>query len=272
MANTDLPIFTRSRLIADLEKMGLLPGDTVMLHASVKAVGWIVGGPDMVFQTLVDVLGPDGTLMMYVKCEESLDQLEDWPDDWKRAYLEECPPFDPERTRALRGWSILTEYLRTWPGACRSNHPEAGMAAIGAKAEWITADHPLQYGYGQASPLAKLCEVGGKVLLLGRLLENLTILHHAEHLAAVPDKNVERYRWPMLRDGERVWVEIEQFDTGGGIVDGAEEDYFTRISEEYLALGKGKRGKVGGADSYLFDAGDLKDFAVAWLEERFGRR
>ena len=270
MANTDLPIVTRSRLVADLKGMGLIAGDTVMLHASVKAVGWIVGGPDMVIQALVDVVGPDGTLMMYVKCEECLDELEDWPDDWQQAYLEECPAFDPERTRALRGWSILTVYLRTWPGARRSNHPEAGMTAIGGKAEWITADHPLQYGYGKGSPLAKLCEVGGKVLLLGPLLENLTILHHAEHLADLPNKNVERYRWPMLQDGKRVWVEIEQFDTCGGIVDGIEEDYFPRLAEEYMAHGKGRKGKVGVAESYLFDAGDLKDFAVAWLEERYG--
>ena len=57
MANTDLPIVTRSRLVADLKGMGLIAGDTVMLHASVKAVGWIVGGPDMVIQALVDVVG-----------------------------------------------------------------------------------------------------------------------------------------------------------------------------------------------------------------------
>ena len=29
-------------------------------------------------------------------------------------------------------------------------------------------------------------------------------------------------------------------------------------------------GRVGAADSYLFDAKDLTDFAVTWLEERFG--
>jgi aminoglycoside N3'-acetyltransferase len=28
-------------------------------------------------------------------------------------------------------------------------------------------------------------------------------------------------------------------------------------------------GRVGAAESYLFDARDLTDFAVAWLEEQF---
>ena len=68
MANTNLPVITRSRLVSDLSKLGLASGDTVMLHASVKAVGWIVGGPDMVLRAILDVLGSTGTLMMYVKC------------------------------------------------------------------------------------------------------------------------------------------------------------------------------------------------------------
>jgi len=271
MPNTDLPIVTRSRLTSDLRALGLSSGDTVMMHVSVKAVGWIVGGPDMIIQALLDLLGSQGTLMMYVKCEEPLDEVEDWPEDWQQVYLDECPAFDPERTRAFRAWSILAEYLRTWPGACRSANPEASMAAVGMLAKWITTDHPLQYGYGAGSPLAKLCEVRGKVLLLGPLLDSLTILHYAEHMADIPGKNIERYRWPILRNGRREWVDIEQFDTNGDIVTWSEEDYFMRISEEYLATGKCNTGKVGAADSYLFDAGDLAEFAIAWLEERFGR-
>ena len=116
MVNTNLPVITRSRLVSDLSKLGLAAGDTLMLHASVKAVGWIVGGPEMVLRAILDVLGSTGTLMMYVKCEEPLNEIEDWPEEWQKAYLEECPPFDPSRTRAFREWSILTEYLRTWPG------------------------------------------------------------------------------------------------------------------------------------------------------------
>lgn len=272
MAKTDLPVITRSRLVSDLSKLGLVPGDTLMLHASVKTVGWIVGGPDIVIQALLDAIGPAGTLMMYVKCEEPLNEIEDWPENWQKAYLAECPPFDPNRTRAFRKWSILTEYLRTWPGAYCSNHPEARMAAVGAKAEWITSDHPLQFGYGAGSPLAKLCKIKGRILLLGPLFDSLTILHHAEHIADVPNKKTERYRWPILRDGKCEWIEFEQFDTSGGIVDlgPPNGDYFLRIVEEYMTQATYATGRVGAAESYLFDARDLTDFAVTWLEERFG--
>ena len=38
------------------------------------------------------------------------------------------------------------------PEALRSDHPDAGVVAIGPMAQWITADHPFQYGYGEGSP------------------------------------------------------------------------------------------------------------------------
>jgi len=66
-----LPPITRSRLVTDLKELGVSSGDVIMLHASVKSVGWIVGGPDMVIQALLDVLGEEGTLMMYVGWEDS---------------------------------------------------------------------------------------------------------------------------------------------------------------------------------------------------------
>jgi len=271
MARSELPIITRSRLVEDLGKLGVSSGQTVMFHASVKAIGWIVGGPDVVIQALLDVLGSEGTLMMYVGWEDSSYNLEEWPEDRQRAYLQECPPFDPATSHAFRKWSILTEYLRTWPDAFRSSNPEASCAAVGAKARWITEDHPLQYGYGPSSPLAKLCEANGKVLLLGAPFSTITLLHYAEHMARVPNKRIVHYKMPVLRDGRRVWVEIEEFDTCGGILPSAEE-YFQILPREYLSSGKGHSGKVGDTQSYLFDAADFVQFAIQWLENRFQKQ
>ena len=129
------PIVTKSRLCADLARLGVQRGDTVMLHASVKAVGRVAGGPDMVIEALLDVLGPQGTLTMMVSYEDSTYELNDWPAEWREAYVAEAPPFDPKRSRAYRKWSILTEYLRTWPSAERSNHPDVSFAAVGPKAK-----------------------------------------------------------------------------------------------------------------------------------------
>lgn len=268
MNDTRLPVVTRSRLVADLQKLGLVPGQVVMLHVSVKSVGWVVGGPDTMIQALLDVLTATGTLMMYIGWEEAPYNLAEWPKKKRQAYLEECPPFNPATSRAYHKWSILTEYLRTWPGAYRSSHPEASVAAIGSLARWITGNHPLQYGYGPGSPFAKLYESGGKVLLVGAPLNAITLLHFAEHLARVPNKRVVRYKMPVLRNGKRVWVDIEEYDTSQGIVDWQGEDYFALIGREYLS-GRGRSGKVGAAQSYLLDAAELVEFAIHWMEHTF---
>ena len=64
MDHEEPPIVTKSKLIEDLKALGVGPGQVVMLHASVKATGWVVGGPDVILHALREVLGPDGTLMM----------------------------------------------------------------------------------------------------------------------------------------------------------------------------------------------------------------
>ncbi len=272
MPDLELPVITRSRLVNDLRRLGLDVGQVVMLHASVKAIGWIVGGPETVIQAILDILTPKGTLMMLASWEDKPYEFSRWPAERQQAYLEECPPFDPATSRAdHRKMSILAEYLRTWPGAFRSDHPLASCVALGHQARRLTENHPLQYENGPGSPLAKLCELGGYVSLLGSSLGNITLLHHAEHLANVPNKRVDRYKMPVLRDGKRVWVEIERFDTSRGIVDWP-DNYFETIGREFLATGCGCKGKVGAAESYLFEAASLNSFGIQWMERNFRKK
>ncbi|MGV3720959.1 MAG: aminoglycoside 3-N-acetyltransferase, partial [Actinomycetota bacterium] len=251
------PLITRSRLGRDLRELGVAPGQTLMLHASVKSVGWIVGGPNVIIQALLDVLTPSGTLMMYAGWADGTYELAHWPEAKQRAYLAECPPFDPATARGVREWSILNDCVRTWPGARRSANPEASMVAVGAAAEWLVQDHPLQYGYGEDSPLAKLVAAGGKALLLGSPWEAVTLLHYSECVARVPNKRTIRYPVPVLDQGRRKWVEVEEYDTSNGIVEWAGEDYFGLIVREYLAAGHGAPGQVGAAACCLLDAPSL---------------
>ncbi len=264
----ELPLVTKSQLTHDFKNLGVKPGQTIMLHVSVNAIGWIIGGPDVMLDALLDLLTADGTLMMYVAWEDSTEQFGESSLERQAAYRAECPAFDPDTSRAYRKWSILTEYLRTRPGAYRSRNPGASMVAVGARARWLMRDHPLDYGYGPGSPLAKLCDVGGQVLQVGVSLSTVTLLHYSEHVADVPDKRVVRYPAPMLRDGQRTWVEIEEFDTADGIV-AWDTDYFETIVGEYLSGGRGRSGKVGAAHAHLLDASDLHRYAVAWMERVF---
>jgi len=99
----------------------------------------------------------------------------------------------------------------------------------------------------------------------------VTLLHHAEHLAEVPNKGIVRYWAPILHNGEKAWIQIEEFNTGGeGCLPwhGA-TDLFEAIVRDYLRSGQGVVGLVGAAQSHLFDAAGLTEFAVGWIEERF---
>lgn len=184
--------------------------------------------------------------------------------------MDAWPAFDPRKARADRSYGILPEFLRTWPGAARSGNPGASVAAVGARADWICADHPLDYGYGPGSPFAKLVEAEGRVLLLGSPLENVTLLHFAEHVARLPGKRVIRYREKLLRNGTTEWVEMVEFDTAEPVVDAAPEDHFDRLMQAYLEQGTVSTGMVGGATTYLFEAEHLHRFAVHWLERHYG--
>jgi aminoglycoside 3-N-acetyltransferase len=262
---TPLPL-TPNQIHADFCKIGVAAGQTIMLHASVKAVGPVMGGPNTILQALLDHLTPEGTLLMYAGWEDIPDYLAELPSEAQAVYRAEFPPFDPVTARAVRGYGILVECLRTWPDVQRSLNPEVSMVAVGGRAIWLTRDHPLNYGYGAGSPFAKLVEVQGKVLLIGSPLDNITLLHYAENRARLRQKRVIHYSCPILRDGIKVWVEIEDFNTSE-----PHADYtFETIARDYLNAGNGTVGRIGQAESYLFDAANLANFAVAWLESRFG--
>ncbi|MBN8226537.1 aminoglycoside 3-N-acetyltransferase [Corallococcus macrosporus] len=262
---TTKPLATRTDLREALRRLGMEEGDVVMVHAGLRSVGPVLGGVNTVVQALLDAVGSRGTLMAYLDWEMGVE-----PEDFEDARLrEEIPTFDKRIARATRDHGILAETLRTWPGAVRSDHPDAGMVAIGARAEWLCSEHPFRYGYGPGSPLARLVEAGGKVLMLGAPLEKLTLLHHAEHLADLPGKRVVRYQRPLLVNGERRWVDFEEFDTSEPVTDAlraSSVDPFTLIGEQCLTEGIGRAGAVGQAPSHLFDARRLLLRGVAWLE------
>jgi aminoglycoside 3-N-acetyltransferase len=234
-----------------------------MVHAALRALGPVVGGADTILAAMRDVVGANGTVLAYC----------DWQGQAEidaGARREDVPPFDPVSSRAIRDNGFFPELLRTTPGALRSANPGASIAAIGGRAAWFTADHPLDYGYGPGSPLAKLVEARGKVLMLGAPLDTMTLLHHAEHLAKIPKRTI-RSDVPLRVEGGTVWRQVEEFDTSGPPGD-LEEDYMGAVVEDFLASGRGRRGPIASAPSVLVDAAEIVPFAVDWLERRFTGR
>lgn len=248
---------TRKSLCNDLIRLGVRSGDLIMAHAGMRSVGRIVGGVNVLVQALFDVLGTNGTLTAYVDFEPFYEDDDD-PGD--------IPAFDKRIAPAARDHGVLHETLRNWPGAVRSDHPDAGVVAIGPMAEWLTADHPFQYGYGPGSPFDKFVQRDGRVLMIGAPLDTITVLHYAEHLANLPDKRVHRYRRLMAREGDSVRVDFEEFDTREPVTHRLPENCFEQIAQSYLRTGCGAQGRVGEAASYLFRARPLVAYAVEWME------
>lgn len=275
LARADGPV-TRDRLVGDLRALGLTEGDTVMFHTRMSALGYVVGGPPTLVGALREAVGERGTLMVTCGWNDALPyDFSDWPRPWQDAVRSEPFVYDPVLSEADHDNGRLPEALRRWPGALRSRHPDVSVAALGAAAAELTADHPWGDPHGPGSPLARLVARGGRVLMLGAPLETLTLLHHAEALSEVPGKRFVEYEQPVLEDGRRVWRRFRDIDSSKGAFDYSSvtppgQDSFETIVRDMLATGAGRRGRVGAADSLLFEAGEVVEFGLAWLAEKLG--
>lgn len=249
----------RSSLQADLARLGVIPGSVLMVHASLRAVGPVTGGANVVVQALLDALGPTGTLTAYLDFEPFFED-----DD-----TIEVPVFDKRIAHAARDHGVLHETIRTWPGALRSDHPDAGVAAIGPLANWITASHPFQYGYGPGTPFEKIIQAKGSVLMLGAPLDTITLLHFAEHQARMPDKRITRYRRLMPTPQGPQWIDFEEFDTADPVNSRLPTNVFEQIATAFVGTGRASAGTIGAAPSFLFPAPELVRFAIDWLEQYF---
>ncbi|MFG3286846.1 aminoglycoside N(3)-acetyltransferase [Streptomyces sp. NPDC048111] len=257
------PLCTRASLAADLSELGVRPGETVLVHSSLKSLGWVCGGAVAVVQALLDTLGETGTLVVPAHSGENSDPAE-WshppvPEAWWPAIREAMPAYDP-LTTPTRGIGVLPETVRTWPGARRSAHPQTSFAAVGPGASRITAGHPQDCALGERSPLARLEEEGARVLLLGAGFGSCTCFHLAEYRVEGPQADVS---FAAGTAGGRRWLTVR--DTA---LDSAD---FARLGADFereaLERGAGTvvRGRVGAAVCRLFPVRDAVAYAERWL-------
>lgn len=165
---------TRNQLRAGLLALGILPGDTVLMHASYKSLGGIEGGAAGFFETFLDLLGPKGTLIL-----PALSYA------W---VCESQPVFDVRATPVCPGIGFLPEFFRTRiPGVVRSLHPTHSCCMTGHYAKELAADHELDNTpVGPRSPFAKLPRMDGKILMLGCSADRNTSMHGVEETAEPP--------------------------------------------------------------------------------------
>jgi aminoglycoside 3-N-acetyltransferase len=257
-------VHSRSELASGFRNLGVAPGDTVMVHASIRAVGEVAGGPDQIHLALEDALTADGTLMMYASCPAYYDEVGrgHLSSSQERELLEKLPAFDPVTARSQRDNGALVELFRTYPGSTVNRHV-ARFVVWGKQARYLLSKQPWNYAFGRDSALERFVELDGRILLLGCDHDTITFLHYAEHIVDIPGKRVARYKVPVAEHGDRVWRDMEEIDTSGaGAHPNWPERFFARLVDTYLVRTNNRGERVGDAQCFLLDARGLLTFAL----------
>lgn len=238
----DRPTVTRRRIADDVSRLGLAEGDAVFFHSSLKSLGWVEGGAEAVVDAFLDVVGPDGLVIVPT--------------------LTFCfvghgsgAGFDPRETPSRVG--AISDALWRRPNAHRSAHPTHGIAAIGRRAEELVGGHEKTSTFGKEGPYGRYVEWGAKILFLGVDLRPNTTLHAIEDWLDMPYMQVEQAKVKGA-DGRPRVIEVTKSPSG-------HRDFYRRNSKvERLLSAAGiiRRGQVGAADTLWMPSQEMVEVVV----------
>jgi aminoglycoside N3'-acetyltransferase len=227
----------RDEIVEQLLALGVEPGRVLLVHTAFSKVAPVEGGPIGLIESLLAAVGPQGTLAMPSMSDD---------DDH---------PFDARHT-PCRAMGVVAEAFWRRPGVLRSDSPHA-FAAIGREAQALTAPHPYDVPHGLDSPVGRVHELDGQVLLLGVGHDADTTVHLAENLANVGYSLTKHLT--IVREGRPVSLEYREIDHCC--------ERFSLLDEWLEADGRQRRGVVGHAEARLARAHDVVSRALVHLRE-----
>ncbi len=227
----------RGEVTRQLIALGVESGGVLGVHLAFSKVAPVEGGPLGLIEALQDTVGPKGTLVMPSMSDD---------DDH---------PFDSRTTPCL-GMGVVADSFWRLPGVLRSDSPHA-FAARGPRAAEITAAHPPDLPHGLDSPVGRIYELDGQILLLGVGHDSNTTVHLAENLAGV------RYRQhkhlTLLTGGQFIRYPYSEVDHCC--------ENFNQLDQWLEADGCQRRGVVGQAEARLTRSRDVVAAALVRLRE-----
>jgi aminoglycoside 3-N-acetyltransferase len=258
------PPVTKRRIVRDLSRLGVKPGQTLLVHTSLRSLGWVAGGAPTVVSALREAVGPEGHVVAPTGTEANSKSSRVHqahiatltPEEVEKYYLT-MPAFDKDATPS--GMGAISEALRTADGAARSAHPQSSFAAIGPEADLLMLDHPLDCHLGPDSPLGKLHKMEAQVLMIEVGYWAFTGFHLAEYLYT-PRPPKRTYACVVATaDGGRRWEEYDDV-----VLDDQKFDDIGKSLEKEIAI---KRGRVGRAECRLVPLRAAVEFAAEWMAE-----
>ncbi len=261
IASTQQPN-TINTLKSDFEKLGVKPGSVIIMHSSLSKIGWTVGGPVAIVEAMLQILTPEGTLVMPAFSGDNSDpsfwENPPVPESWWEIIRNEMPAYHPKIT-PTRGMGAVVNTFRNWPNVIRSNHPISSFAVWGKHAEYIANNHALLSDLGENSPLARIYDLDGAILLVGVTHENNSSLHLAEFRSDFANKRKRLTGSAIYVNDKRKWVEWEELNINS--------DDFEQLGSDFESEINYFPGKVGLATARLLSQKEMVDFAVEWLKK-----
>lgn len=259
---TNRTILTYKDLYEQLKGCGIKMGDSILVHASLSSLGFVVGGEEVIIRVLLDLVGNEGTIMMPSQTWKNLDPEKGvhWnePIEWWDKIRGNWPHYDKYTTPSI-GMGVIARLFCTWPGVERSSHPARSFAAVGMNAKYLTQFHDLENIFGIGSPLDKLYAIDGYILMIGVGFDKCTSIHLAECIAVFPNKKITIEHSAMLVNGQREWVSYETQD-----VDDVD---FLELGKAYEKAFMTRKYMVGNAEVQYIEQKSLVDWSIKWLEE-----
>ena len=243
----------KENLTKDLSDLGIQKGSILMVHSSLSSIGIVEGGANTVVDSLLSLLGKDGTLIV-----PTFTYPADYPDSKNPDWI-----FDPNRTHS--GMGSITNTARKRPDAFRSIHLWHSVAAIGPLAKTIVNSGTTS-AWDSESPMSSAFRNGAWILMLGVPYLNLTAIHVWEiELKVDYRQDYDVYRRLRQEDGSIVQLVSTVHDRK----DDHPGSDFNRFGERLESIGKVQLGAVGNAVARLFKAEDAYNLAkTMYLEDQ----
>jgi aminoglycoside 3-N-acetyltransferase len=235
-------MLTKNDLVQEFQAIGLHAGDTLLVHSSYKSFGGVDGGPQTVIDAFLEVLGPEGTLVMptfnFNFCKGK--------------------PWDVRTTRSQMG--AMTNMVRERPDAKRIFHPIYSFAIVGKHAEFLTKDR-YKSSYEKDSVFGKLREVDGKIMVIGLAYnDSMTFFHHVEELEGVDYRYLKDFTGLITDEAGNTYEDTFQM-----LVRDIEQGVHTMVDPMGALMeeaGVITVGKIGAAKVSLMNANEVYDFTA----------